>query len=226
MAISGAVVFASGSSGPVMMVMVIIFALLLWPHRAKLHLIRWFGVAALFFLDLIMKDPVYFLLAKIDITGGSTGWHRAALIQASLKHLNEWWLVGTDVTRHWMPTGVYASQAHTDITNYYLQMGVWGGLPLVALFVSTLLVAFGLVGRALRSHGSLPAHDPFLFYLLGCVLFGHAANFFSVVYFDQSVVFLYLILAGIGCLPAFMIRATKPMQVVGDVRAEQTPSVP
>jgi len=34
---------------------------------------------------------------KIDLTGSSTGWHRAELIDSALRHFNEWWLVGQHI---------------------------------------------------------------------------------------------------------------------------------
>lgn len=208
---TGGVTYASGSSGPAMSAMAIFGAMLVWRFRDKLKLFRWGIVLALIALNFVMKDPVYYLLARIDITGGSTGWHRAALIHSSITHLDEWWLYGTDYTRHWMPTGVHANEIHTDITNHYLQMGVWGGLPVMFLFIWILVVGFGEVGRALRANRQAPFNQQFLMWTLGCMLFGHVTNFFSISYFDQSVVFLYLLLAMIGTLR--MARPPKPALV-------------
>jgi hypothetical protein len=200
---AGGIVFASGASGPIMMSMVIVMALVMWKIRQYLTTIRWVVVFMIIALNAVMNDPVYYLLARIDITGGSTGWHRAELIHAAVTHLNEWWLTGTDYTRHWMPTGIHANAIHTDITNHYLQMGVWGGLPLMFLFIGVLWVAFKHVSRALKFSANAPLGQRLLIWTLGAILFGHAANFFSISYFDQSVVFLYLVLAAIGCLSAF-----------------------
>jgi hypothetical protein len=157
-----------------------------------------------------MNDPVYFLLARIDITGGSTGWHRAELIQSAFAHLGEWWAVGTDRTRHWMPTGIHANERHTDITNFYLQMGVWGGLPLLFLFLSNLWVAFAAVGRWLQSNKAAAAKTRFLAWTIGSILFGHATNFFSISYFDQSVVLLYLLFAFCGSLWSMQCKLAQP----------------
>ena len=149
-------------------------------------------------LNFIMNDPVYYLLARIDLTGKSTGWHRAALIDAAVKHLNEWWFAGTDYTRHWMPTGVYWTQDHTDITNHYLKMGVWGGLPLMIAFIVVMASAFTSVGKALDLSRNEPLKHQFHIWVLGVIFFGHAVSFISVSYFDQTIVFFYLSLAVIG----------------------------
>ena len=139
-------------------------------------------------------------MARIDITGGSTGYFRAQLIRSALAHLGEWWLIGTDYTRHWMSSGIAANPDHTDITNYYIQMGVWGGLPLLFLFIGLLRTGFRRVGIALKQYeGDTTVHQ-FLAWTLGCILTGHAVTFMSISYFDQTFVFLCLVLACIGSL--------------------------
>jgi hypothetical protein len=209
MAAGLAIVLASGSSGPAMTLVTILAALAFWRVRGYLRLACWAGVMLIIALDIVMKDPVYFLLARIDLTGGSTGWHRAALIQAAIQHLGGWWLGGTDYTRDWMPTGVYWSPNHTDITNHFLQMGVWGGLPLMLLFMACVWVAFVGVGRALREHSEAPVEDRFLIWTLGAILFGHVTSFLSVSYYDQTVVFFYLLLASIGSIWAVRVKTAE-----------------
>lgn len=199
---AGGIVFSSTSSGPIMMLLFILFCLALWKVRNHLHSIRWIVLMAVMVLDAIMKDPVYFLMARIDIAGGSTGYHRAQLIRSSIEHLNEWWLAGTDYTRHWMATGIYANPNHTDMTNHLLQMGVWGGLPLMFLYIMVLVSGFAIVGKALRENESASVEHRFLIWTLGAILFGHVCNFFSISLFDQSVIFFYLILACIGAIQA------------------------
>lgn len=196
---AGGIVFSSSSSGPALMVMFIAGALALWRLRTALPAIRWLALACLVSLDLVMRDPVYFLAARVDITGGSTGWHRARLIQASIEHLGEWWLTGTDYTRHWMPTGIPANEIHTDITNHFLQVGVWGGLPLMVIYILAIFLAFHSVGRVLRRKGA-SVSQRFLVWTLGATLFGQVMNALSISLFDQTIVLVYLILAGICAL--------------------------
>jgi hypothetical protein len=206
-----AMVVASASSGPIMSALAGIGALFMWRFRQNMRLIRWFAVFGYIGLDLVMKAPVYFLIARIDITGGSTGWHRARLIESAFQHLHEWWLVGTDYTRHWMPTGVSWSMNHTDITNQYLQMGVIGGLPLMLLFIAILVKGFSFVGQMLRNTIDLLPQSRFMVWALGSSLFAHASTFISVSYFDQSFLFIYLTLAAIGSAwsATIMARSTE-----------------
>lgn len=193
-------ILTCNSSGPILSMLAGVAALAFWRWR---HLTREVRIAALIgyvLLDIIMKAPPYYLIARIDLTGGSTGWHRAHLIESSIDHLGEWWFAGTDHTRHWMPTGVTWSPEHTDFTNHYLRMGVIGGLPLMTLFIASMWIAFVYVGRTLRSPLSFHPQDQFFLWCLASSLFAHAATCISVSYFDQSFVFLYLNIAAVGSL--------------------------
>jgi len=194
-------IVTSFSSGPVMSLLYGILALFLWRYR---HYTKQMFVAAILgyiFLDLVMKAPPYYLIARIDITGGSTGWHRARLIESAIEHLNEWWLFGTDYTRHWMPTGVSWSPDHTDITNHYIMMGVLGGIPLMFFFILQLWRGFKYVGSVVRNN--INRDVQFLAWSLGSALFAHAVTCVGVSYFDQSFIFLYLTLAMISSMTMF-----------------------
>jgi hypothetical protein len=197
-AATGAIVLSSGSSGPIMALMAALLGLGLWKFRDRMRLVRWGVVCLLVMLNFIMKDPVYYLVARIDLTGGSTGWFRAALIDGAIRNLDTWWLMGTDYTRNWMPTGVYWNTANTDITDHFILMGVWGGLPLMILFIGIVSASFATVGQTV-------VEDPdkarqFLAWTLGAILFGHTINFLSVSYYAQSLMFLYILFACIGSL--------------------------
>jgi hypothetical protein len=200
-------VFASASSGPILTAFAGGGAIYLWKYRQRLRTMRWLAVAAYLALDVLMNDPAYFIMARIDLAGGSTGWHRARLIQSAIEHISEWWLTGTDYTRHWMPSGVYWSGNHTDITNHYIQMGVYGGFLLLLLFAGVVAAGFSLVGSSLHERPALSERDRFLVWSLGAALFAHAVTFLSVSYFDQSIVFVYLTLAAIGSARAAAVHA-------------------
>jgi len=192
------IVFTSASSGPMTSVLMAVGALFMWRWRYQMRLFKWLVLFIYIGLDLVMKAPPYYLIARFDLAGGSTGWHRARLIESSIEHLSEWWLAGTDYTRHWMPTGVSWNPDHTDITNHYLLFGVIGGLPLMLLFIAVLARGFSFVGQTLRQDSSLSPQTGFMVWALGASLFAHTMSFISVSYFDQSFVFIYLTLAAIS----------------------------
>jgi hypothetical protein len=211
------IIFCSGSSGPVMSMMAGIFALFMWHYRSRIRVVQWLAVLGYIALDLIMRDPAYFLIARIDLAGGSTGWYRARLIQSAIEHLPEWWLAGTDHTSHWMWVVMRWSSNHTDITSYYIQMGVWGGLPLLFLFIIVLANGFSGVKQARKQATDPSPESQFMLWAVGSSLFAHAATFFSVSYFDQSFVLLYLTLGSIGSAwSVSMTRSTIPSRTSGE----------
>ena len=191
-------IIVSASSGPILSSLAAGGALLMWYGRNRMRLVRWLAVLGYIGIDLVMKAPAYYLIARIDITGSSTGWHRAFLIDTAIKHFSEWWLTGTDYTRHWIDYGVGWSEDHVDITNHFIAMGVYGGLLLMVLFIAILSLGFSYIGQMIRREASMPSGSEFMIRALGSALFAHAATFTSISYFDQTYVFFYLTLAAIS----------------------------
>jgi hypothetical protein len=202
-------VISSTSSGPLMSVMFGLLGLGIWRWRHLTGRMRIAAVIGYILLDLVMKDPAYFLFSRIDLTGSSTGWHRVELIRSASRHLNEWWFAGTDYTRHWMINGLPSMPSHCDITNHYLAYGVSGGLPLMILFICALWVAFSNVGQYLELRAEAPFPERFLVWSVGANLFAHTITCFSVSYFDQSIVFLCVTLGILGSLPATAAAAAE-----------------
>jgi hypothetical protein len=203
-------IITSASSGPVIGAMAGVAALFMWHYRHRLRLLRWLAVIGYVGLELTMKAHAYYIIWRFDFAGGSTGFHRAALIDSALRHLDEWWLAGTDFTRHWMSTGVEWSPNHADITNEYIHMGVIGGLPLMLLFIGVLAKGFSFVGRTLEQASGLPDESRFMLWGVGSGLFSHALMFISVSYFDQSILFVYLTLAVIGSVYSGLVPPPTP----------------
>ncbi len=165
-----------------------------WPDvlfRHYMKLIRWGALFILVALHMVMKTPVWHLIARIDFVSGSTGYHRYLLIDQAIKHFGEWWLIGIRSTLHW--EGLF------DITNQYIWEGVQGGFLTLALFVTIIVLAFRGIGRSWRiSTGD--RYQLALFWALGVSLFVHCMNFLGVSYFGQIYVLWYLLLAIIGSI--------------------------
>lgn len=215
------IILSSRSSGPMMTAFSVLIGVGTWKIRTHMRLIRRGALCAFIGLAIVMKAPVYYILARIDLTGSSTGYHRAALIESAIAHLSEWWFSGTDYTRAWMASGVGWSEKHTDITNHYLKMGVIGGLPLTILFSAIVVMGFVQVGKTIRALRN--SEEQFLSWTLGATLFGHAVTMISISYFDQSVVFLYLPLAAIASVAA--VTATRRVQPARSLTEENLGSL-
>ncbi|MFM2067291.1 MAG: hypothetical protein RLZZ584_2200 [Pseudomonadota bacterium] len=209
--------YSAASSGPIMMAGFVFLGWAAWCVREHMRTVRRLLVAGLLGLSAVMNDPVYFVMARIDITGGSQGYFRAQLIRSSIEHLPEWWAAGTDYTRHWMPSGIHANSIHTDITNHLLAMGVGGGLGLMAVFVLVLVLSFRDVGRALRQHAAEAPARRLLVWTLGALLFGFVMMFWTISLYDQSIVFFYLVLAAIQAL----VERPEPQRRARPVRRRQ-----
>ncbi|MFN7141060.1 MAG: hypothetical protein ACK4UN_17155, partial [Limisphaerales bacterium] len=170
-----------------------------WRWRWHLRRVLTLTIVLFVALAFLMEAPVWYLIARIDLAGGSTSWHRAELIHQAIRHFDEWWLIGTDYTRHWMAYGIEWSEDHVDITNHYITLGVRGGILLMGIFIIFLIRAFQALGRGMKAlQLSGDTQSEFLLWCVGASLFLHAFTFMAISYFDQSYVFFCSVVAGSG----------------------------
>jgi hypothetical protein len=116
---------------------------LLWFARKRTSLLRWSTVTMLVGLHLVMNAPVWHLIARIGVVGGSTGYHRYHLIDAFINRWTEWFFLGTNSTAHW---GWFLF----DVTNQFVKEGVRGGILGLLTFILVLSRAFRGVGLRVR----------------------------------------------------------------------------
>lgn len=190
-----AIVISSASSGPLASLVAAVLGLYMWRWKASIGVLIKLGITAVIFLHLIMTRNVWHLMSMMDLVGGSTGWHRARLIDKALENFGDWWLFGTDYTRHWMPTGVSWNPNHTDITNNYLILGVVAGAPAVIALIVLIIRGLRSGLLAVKNWSVDHLHDPFAAWCLLVSLTVHAISFISIAYFDQSFVLFYTVLA-------------------------------
>jgi hypothetical protein len=170
----------------------------LFHERTRKWLVR-FAVVGLVFLHFAREAPVWHLLTRVTVVGGSSGHHRYRLIDAAIEHANEWWMAGSTAgTDHW-GRGLF------DVTNYYLAQCLRGGLPLLVLFALLLWAGFSSAAKA-RRRVRADFGKVILAAALGISLFQHAASFIGVTYFGQIVLLWYLLLAMIGSVEARSVR--------------------
>src|ERR1700733_542080 len=192
---SVAITLMSGSSGPVLALACGLVGIAVWSVRRYMRQIRWGIALGLITLHLIMKAPVWFILARIDIFSGSTGYHRAYLIDRAIVNISDWWLIGTKSTAAW----AVVDQGLFDVTSQYLVYAADGGLITMALFIAIIVFGFRAIGRYVRAKEKAETATTLICpWVLGAALFAHLMNFISVSYFDQNVVNWYLLLAMIS----------------------------
>ena len=195
------IVLACASSGPLASVAVFVVVVFMWKWREKLKLLLYGGLALATFYTVTRGRGPWFLMASLDLVGGSTGWHRAALIDQAYKHLDEWWLFGTDNTRHWMASGVRWNPNMVDLTNYYIHLGVTGGLGLTLSLVAILWASFGMLRERMNVLRQNSDPDEIVIWCVGGALATHAMGFVSISYFDQMYVFFYIL---VGAIPGLV----------------------
>lgn len=198
-----AIIYACASSTPAAGIGAVVIGGILYIYRHHMKMIRWGVFVTLVVIHMVMKAPVWHLVSRLDIVGGSTGWQRYFLIDQTINRFGEWWAMGTLSTTHW-GWGLW------DTANMYVNEAVNGGLVTLVLFVTILALAFQGVGRLLVIlEDNNPDHV--FAWALGVSLFTHCMVFISVSYFGQIIVVWYLLLATIGSLSALRgYESTEP----------------
>lgn len=201
-----AMTITSQSSTPLLGYVGGVLAVCLWPIRSKMRAVRWSIVAALLTLSMTMKAPVWFVIAHIDLTGGSSGYHRAELIDQFVRHFGDWWLIGTKDAGTW-------AYDLWDTQNQYVSVGESGGLVAFVFFIALITCCCARIGNGRKAMAATP--NEWFVWFLGAALFSHLVNFFGVNYFDQSKFNWFVLLA--------MIAAINPVLASG-ARAKRTRS--
>jgi hypothetical protein len=204
------ITITSFSGGPAMSYLFAGITLAIWPLRNKMRSIRWGVFILILTLHIFMQAPVWYLMSKFGHLIGGTGWHRAYLVDQSLRYIKEWWLVGTNYTAHWMPYRLPSNPNMADITNQYLVEGVHGGLITMFLFIGIIVVCFKVIGKGMANTDDA-SHLKKVIWALGAALFVHAVTFMSVSYFDQIIVAWYLLLAMISVVLDTIVKSPVPV---------------
>jgi hypothetical protein len=207
-----AMVLASTSSGPLMSLFIGALGVLMWFRRNWSRAVRWALVGAYLCAELLMRRPAYYLMSELDLTGSSTGWHRSRLIEAAIDNFSDWWIFGTDYTFHWMGMSVGEAEIHSDITNYYLFIGVIAGFPAMLLVIAMMWYAFMWVGRSVANGSAEFREHGFLIWCLGAGLLAHAVTSLSVAYFDQSFTFFWLNIGAISSVYSVVTMTSASVQ--------------
>jgi len=166
-----------------------VIALALWPLRERMRWVRRGLVATLVTLHLVMKAPVWALIARIDIVGGSTGWHRFKIVDNLIHHFWEWWLLGSNNYWNWE-----GGDDMWDTANQYVNTGESTGLLSLIFFIAAIVYCFKYLGRARKAAGR-DSQQAWFLWLFGAALFSNLIAFMGISYYDQTSIYWYLLLA-------------------------------
>ncbi len=206
---SGVMVICSASSTPLFAYVAGIGAVLFWPFRKRMRLIRWGIACGLIALHLVMKAPVWFLIAHIDVVAGNSGYHRAMLIDTFVRHFKDWWLIGTNQTGTW-------GWDMWDLSNQFVAEGETGGLLTLTLFIAIIAKSFGRIGDS-RKRVRRNRNEEWLLWLLGGALFTNCVAYFGISYFDQTAIAWYALLSMITVATApILVRQKKSQPIAAE----------
>lgn len=174
-----------------------IFAIFVWPLRQKMRTVRIGLVLSIIGLALVMKAPVWFLIDHIDLTGSSSGYQRAELINQFIVHFSSWWMAGTKNAASW-------GWDIWDTQNMFVAAGETGGLAAFVFFILVISRSFGRLGKARKR--ATTASQEWTVWLLGAALFATMVSFFGVNYFDQVRIAWFVLLSMICATTGPMLR--------------------
>jgi hypothetical protein len=187
---------SSMSSGPWLMVMVVIFCLALERHRNWVKPLLAFGVFSCIFIAIASNRPFYHVIASWANPLGGAGWHRAMLIDCAIRFFHEWWLVGYgQQDPGWGP---YLGMAHTDVTNEFILAGVKYGILGIIALCAVLVQAFrGIISTYKKMIDPVTKS---LCWAFGSLLFAVVITWMSVSFFGQLASLFYCVLGVMGSL--------------------------
>jgi len=164
-----------------------LLGLAFWPLRRRMRLVRWGIVATLVGLHLVMHGPVWSLLEKIDLTGGSSSYHRYMLVDNCIRHFGDWWLAGYKYYGSW-------GFDMWDLCNQFVSVALTGGLASLVAYIAIYRYGFGAIGDG-RKLVSGNRQKEWFFWCLGAFLFANVVASFGINYMVQLMMLFSTLLA-------------------------------
>jgi hypothetical protein len=194
-------VLTANSSTPLLAYVAGILGLLLWPVRNTMKYLRWALVATIAALAIQMNAPVWFVIAHVDVVGGSGGYDRAVLIDSCIRHISEWWLIGTNQNGGW-------GYDMWDMSNQFVAEAETGGLIALICFIAMIVKCFSRLGTMRKT---AKPEQQWLMWCLGSVMLSHLFAYLGVAYWDQTQIWWFGFLAMISAvtIPAAPQALTK-----------------
>jgi hypothetical protein len=188
-------VFSTNSSTPLMAYIAGVLGILAWPMRRGMRFVRWGIVVTIAALAFVMNAPVWFVIAHINVIGSSGGYDRAFLIDTCMRHIWDWWLIGTNQNGNW-------GYDMWDLSDQFVAEAEMGGLFTLICFITIIAGCFSRLGKTRKP---VEPKEQWLLWCLGSVMLANIFAFFGVAYWDQTQIWWFAFLAMISA-------ATIPVQ--------------
>jgi len=187
---ASAMVAASYSSTSWMALAGSLLGLCFWPLRKHMRIVRWGLALTLVALHLVMNGPVWSLIARVDLTGSSSGYHRYYLVNNCIRHFSDWWLLGYKYFNLW-------GWDMWDLSNQFVVVALTGGLVSLVFYIAIFSGSFGAIGKARKRVDGDRARE-WLLWCLGADLFANVVAHFGINYMAQMMMTLFPLLACIS----------------------------
>jgi hypothetical protein len=161
-----------------------------WPLRRQMRFVRWGFVLTLVALHLVMHAPVWSLIARVDLTGSSSSYHRYYLVDNCIRHFSDWWLLGYRYYNEW-------GWDMWDTCNQFVDLALKGGLLTLVCYITILSRSFGAIGNARKQVNRNRAQE-WLLWCLGADLFANVVASFGINYAAPLLMSLFPVLACIS----------------------------
>ena len=201
----------SMSSGPWIMIIVLLFCMVMDKYRQYVKPMLILFVFLCLTVEVLSNRPFYHVIFSYGSKLGGAGWHRAQLIDVAIKHFGEWWLAGYGgKDPGWGP---HFGMGHTDVTNEYILAGVKYGLAGVIVTCGVLVVAFKGIISAYKKVGHPVMKS--LYWAFGSLLVAIIVVWTSISFFGQLMPLFYSVLGIIGSGIIFpAARKCRPRKIV------------
>jgi len=167
-----------------------LIGLCFWPFRRQMRLIRCGVVAVLVGLHVVMHGPVWSLIEKIDLTGGSSSYHRYMLVDNCIRHFGDWWFLGARNYGDW-------GFVMFDVCNQFILVALRGGLLTLILYIWIYKQSFSIIGKTRKRIAGDRAQE-WTLWCLGSALFATVVSSFGIYYIVYLIVFFYCLLVSIS----------------------------
>jgi hypothetical protein len=197
-----AMVFTSYSSTSQLALLGSVIGLGMWPLRKKMRMIRWGIVSCLVGLDMVMKAPVWALIARIDLTGSSSSYQRYQLVDMTIRHFGAWWLIGTPDYVNW-------GWDSWDLCNQFAAVALTGGLLTLIFYLAIFKRGFAALGNV-RKRVEGDRRQEWFVWCFGSTLFATVVAQFGINYMAQLIMGFFPLVACISVISFETKRATAP----------------
>jgi hypothetical protein len=161
-------------------------ALLFWPLRHRMRIIKFLVISVAVTLQILLASPLWGVIKKLDFIKGANALHRFELLDNLINRIDEWFFLGSKKAGTW---GIGTQ----DAANQYYAEAITGGFIKLALFIIIILFSFSIIGKKIKNTIDVPSQKRM--WALGSALFANVVGFLGISYWDQMLIVWYLLLA-------------------------------